>query len=276
MSTDLQDSISPLSVAAIQMVSTPDVAENLAQAGELIDKAVAAGARLVALPEYFCHMGRADRDKLAVAEEDGAGPIQDFLAGRAARHGIWLAGGTLPLRCPDPQRVFNSSMVFGPDGRRAARYDKIHLFNFKRGDESYDESIAIHPGSAVRTFDTPTGPVGMSVCYDLRFPELYRAFGPVSLVLVPSAFTYTTGRAHWELLLRARAIENQCYMIAVNRTGEDEETGTRFFGHSMIVDPWGEVVLEVGEPEGVYTVTIDLDRVKEIRRTFPVLDDRRL
>lgn len=273
MSTEQQDSISPLAVAAVQMVSTPDVAENLAVAGELIDRAAGGGARLIALPEYFCYMGHADRDKLAVCEADGAGPIQDFLAERAARHGVWLAGGTLPLRCPDPQRVFNTQMVFGPDGRRAARYDKIHLFNFSRGAESYDESIAIHPGSAVRTLDTPAGPVGLSVCYDLRFPELYRAFGPVSLILVPSAFTYTTGRAHWELLLRARAVENQCYVLAPAQGGR-HPNGRRTWGHSMLVDPWGEVMDVLPEGSGVVSGTIDPVRLSEVRTALPALRHR--
>jgi len=273
MSIDQQNGISPLSVAAVQMVSTPDVQENLARAGELIDRAAGGGARLIALPEYFCFMGRTEQERLAVAEDEGAGPIQDFLAERAARHGIWLAGGTLPLRCPDPGRVFNTQMVYAPDGRRAARYDKIHLFSFTRGDESYDESVAIHPGSAVRTFDTPAGPVGLSVCYDLRFPELYRAFGPVSLILVPAAFTYTTGRAHWEVLLRARAIENQCYVLACAQGGK-HPNGRRTWGHSMLIDPWGEVLDVLPEDPGVVAGTIDPERLADVRAALPALRHR--
>jgi len=260
-------------VAAVQMISTSDLAENLAQADELIARAAGDGARLVSLPEYFCCMGRSDRDKLAIREEDGVGPIQDFLSEQARRHGVWLAGGTLPLACPDPERVFNTQLVYAPDGRRAARYDKIHLFNFQRGAESYDESLAICPGAAVRTFDTLAGPVGLSICYDLRFPELYRALGPVSLILAPAAFTYTTGKAHWEILLRARAIENQCYVLAAAQGGQ-HPNGRRTWGHSMLVDPWGEVVDVLPEGPGVVGGTIDPLRLHEVRQALPALRHR--
>lgn len=255
-------------VAAVQMVSTPSVEENLASAGQEIARAAAEGARLVALPEYFCFMGRADRDKLAVAEQAGEGPIQDFLSGAARRHGIWLAGGTLPLRCPDPQRVFNTQLVYGPDGALLARYDKIHLFNFTKGEESYDEAAAIRPGTQVSRFEAPCGPVGLSVCYDLRFPELYRALGDLALVLVPAAFTYTTGRAHWELLLRARAVENQCYVLAPAQGGA-HPNGRRTWGHSMLVDPWGEVVDVLPEGAGVVGGTIDPERLRSVRASLP-------
>lgn len=211
---------SMMRVAAVQMVSTPDVQENLATAAELISQAVARGAQLVALPEYFCFMGRSDREKVAIREVEGQGPIQSFLVQQARQHGIILAGGTLPLDCPDPDRVYNTAMVYGPDGRRLARYDKIHLFSFKRDAEAYDESISIRPGGDPVAFDAPPGRVGLSTCYDLRFPELYRALGDVGLILVPAAFTYTTGKAHWELLLRARAVENQCYVLAPAQGGQ--------------------------------------------------------
>ncbi|MEI2418042.1 carbon-nitrogen hydrolase family protein [Orrella sp. JC864] len=255
-------------VAAIQMVSTPGVQENLDRAGALIAQAAQAGAQLVALPEYFCFMGRSDRDKLAVCEEPGSGPIQEFLSAAASGHRIWLAGGTLPLRCPDPERVFNTQLVYGPDGGLRMRYDKIHLFNFSKGEESYDESIAIRPGGQVRAFDAPCGRVGLSVCYDLRFPELYRALGDVSLVLVPAAFTYTTGRAHWELLLRARAVENQCYVLASAQGGR-HPNGRRTWGHSMLVDPWGEVLDVLPEGEGVVGGTIDAERLQSVRASLP-------
>lgn len=255
------------------MISTPVVQENLDAAAALIDEAAGAGAALVALPEYFCFMGRADRDKLAVRETDGSGPIQEFLAAQASRHGIFVVGGTLPLASPDENRVFNTSLVYGPDGKPLARYDKIHLFNFQRGIESYDESIAIRPGNDVRLFDTPGGRVGMSVCYDLRFPELYRALGDVNLILVPAAFTYTTGKAHWELLLRARAVENQCYVLAPAQGGV-HPNGRRTWGHTMLVDPWGEIVQVLADGPGVVRGNIDPARLAEVRGALPALRHR--
>ena len=262
-----------VTVAALQMVSSPEVADNLRQAAELIAQAAGSGAQLVSLPEYFCFMGHGDRQKLEIKEQPGHGPIQDFLAGQAARHGIWLAGGTLPLACPDPERVFNTSFVYGPDGKSLARYDKIHLFNFQRGEEAYDESIAIRPGSAVQAFEAPWGRVGLSVCYDLRFPELYRALGAVDLILVPAAFTYTTGKAHWELLLRARAIENQCYVLAAAQGGR-HPNGRRTWGHSMLVDPWGEIIDVLPEGPGVVSGTIEAERLAQVRAALPALRHR--
>jgi nitrilase len=197
-------------VAAIQMISSPSVGENLATARRLIAQAAATGAKLVLLPEYWAIMGLSDGDKVAVAEPLGQGPIQDFMSEMARQHSIWLLGGTLPLASDDPSRVVNTTLVYDDEGRHVGRYDKIHLFGFSKGTESYDEARTIVPGRNVGTVDTPVGKVGMSVCYDLRFPELFRAMGPVSLIVVPAAFTYTTGQAHWEILLRARAIENQC------------------------------------------------------------------
>lgn len=263
----------PMKVAAIQMVTSPIVDENLAEAAALIEKAVDSGAALVALPEYFCFMGQKDHDKLAIRETEGSGPIQAFLSEQARRHGIYVIGGTMPLACPEPQRVYNTSLVYGPDGEPLARYDKIHLFNFQRGTESYDESIAIRPGADVRVFDAPCGKVGLSVCYDLRFPELYRALGPVSLILVPSAFTYTTGEAHWELLLRARAIENQCYVLAPAQGGT-HKNGRRTWGHSMLVDPWGEIVDVLAEGPGIVSGNIDPERLAQTRAALPALRHR--
>ncbi|MFC4276957.1 carbon-nitrogen hydrolase family protein [Achromobacter aloeverae] len=260
-------------VAAIQMVSTPDVQENIQAAGALIAEAAADGAALVALPEYFCLMGRKDTDKVAARENEGDGPIQAFLAQQARTHGIYVVGGTLPMVCPEPERVYNTTLVFGPDGAPIARYDKIHLFNFQRGAESFDEATSIRPGTAPRVFDTPIGKVGLSICYDLRFPELYRAFGGVSLILVPAAFTYTTGKAHWELLLRARAVENQCYVLAPAQGGV-HPTGRRTWGHSMLVDPWGEIVAQLPEGPGVVAGNIDTDRLEEIRTALPALRHR--
>ena len=264
-------------VAAVQMVSKPDVATNLREASALIAEAAARGARLVALPEYFCLMGR-DTDKVAVRETDGHGPIQDFLAETAARHRIWLAGGTVPLVAPQPDRVMNSVLVYGPDGARVARYDKIHLFAFATGDESYDEAKTITPGRAVRSFemapaDGPTLKVGLSVCYDLRFPELYRSLGQPDLILVPAAFTATTGRAHWLTLLRARAIENLCYVLAPAQGGK-HENGRATFGHSVLFDPWGETVAQIDAGCGVIVGDVDPARIAQVRASLPALAHR--
>lgn len=266
--TDRHASASPFPVAALQMVSTPDRERNLAEAGRLIADAAASGARLVLLPEYFCFMGRQDTDKLALAEAYRDGPIQRFLAERAKTHGIWVIGGTLPLKAPEPSRVLNTTLVFDPQGREAARYDKIHLFNFEKGDESFDEARTIRPGDAVRTFDAPFGRVGLSVCYDLRFPELYRRMGDCAMIVVPSAFTYTTGRAHWETLLRARAVENQCYVLAAAQGGK-HENGRRTWGRSMLVDPWGEIVAVRDEGAGVVAGEIDPARIADVRQSLP-------
>ncbi len=273
-----------LRVAAVQMVSAVNVSDNLARAGQLIGEAAAAGARLVALPEHFALLGRGDRDKLSIREADGAGPLQAFLSGQAAAHGIWLVGGTLPLASPNPGKVLNSSLVYGPDGRRAARYDKIHLFGFDHGSERFDEAATIAPGRTPAVFDleAPAGAgapatawrIGLSVCYDLRFPELYRALAPVDLLLAPSAFTFTTGRAHWEVLLRARAIENQCYLLAPAQGGE-HENGRRTWGHTMLVDPWGEVVAQrESDGEGVVLGDVARARLQQVRSSLPALSHR--
>jgi predicted amidohydrolase len=264
-------------VAAVQMVSKPDVAANLRDAAALIGKAADQGARLVALPEYFCLMGR-ETDKVAVREADGSGPIQDFLAETAARHRIWLAGGTVPLAAPQPDRVMNSVLVYGPGGARVARYDKIHLFAFAAGEESYDEAKTITPGRSVRSFEIPAGDgptlkVGLSVCYDLRFPELYRSLGQPDLILVPAAFTATTGRAHWLTLLRARAIENLCYVLAPAQGGR-HENGRATFGHSVLFDPWGETVAQVDEGPGVIAGDVDPERIAQVRASLPALAHR--
>ncbi|WP_175665283.1 carbon-nitrogen hydrolase family protein [Burkholderia ambifaria] len=266
--TDHTRSATPFRVAALQMVSTPDVARNLAEAGRLIAEAAGDGAQLVLLPEYFCFMGHRDTDKLALAEPYRDGPIQQFLAQAAQRHGIWVIGGTLPLKAPEPDRVLNTTLVFDPSGHEAARYDKIHLFNFEKGDESFDEARTIRAGETVVTFDAPFGRVGLSVCYDLRFPELYRRMGDCALIVVPSAFTYTTGRAHWEMLLRARAVENQCYVLAAAQGGK-HENGRRTWGHSMLVDPWGEVVAVRDEGASVVTGALDPQRIADVRQSLP-------
>jgi len=267
-----------VTVAAVQMVSKIDVGANLRDAAELIARAARAGARLVVLPEYFCIMGRSDRDKVAAREPDGQGPIQSFLSAAAAEHGIWLVGGTTPIDAQQPDRVKNSVLVYDPQGHRATRYDKIHLFAFSRGEESYDEARTIAPGRELSTFEfqaigSPRIKVGLSVCYDLRFPELYRALAPVDLILVPSAFTATTGRAHWETLLRARAIENLCYVLAAAQGGR-HENGRATYGHSMLIDPWGKVVSMQEEGPGVVVGTIDTQIIAQMRTDLPALSHR--
>jgi len=268
-----------MKIAALQMVSTTSVEQNLETAMRLIAQAARDGAGLVALPEYFCLMGRADRDKLAIAETAGDGPIQRMLADTARAHGVWLIGGTLPLRSNDPERVLNSNGVYAPDGRLAARYDKIHLFRYDNGRERYDEGVAILAGDQPTAVQVGALRVGLSVCYDLRFPELYRELSftagqpPCDLISVPAAFTYTTGLAHWELLLRARAVENQCYVIAAAQGGR-HENGRRTFGHSMVVDPWGEVLALVDEGEGIALAELDPARIASVRSQLPALQHR--
>lgn len=267
-----------LRVAACQMVSGTRVDENLATAARLIGQAAAAGAQLVALPEYFCLMGRQDGDKVAIREAEGAGPLQEFLASQARKHGVWLAGGTIPLAAPEPDRVLNTTLVYDPRGRCVARYDKIHLFAFSRGAERYDEARTICAGRAVGRFAIPLAEgaevsVGLSVCYDLRFPELYRAMGTPDLILVPAAFTATTGRAHWTTLLRARAIENLAYVLAPAQGGV-HENGRATYGHSCLIEPWGELQSELAEGEGVVLGEVDLDRIADLRASLPALDHR--
>lgn len=270
----MKNSQTSFQVAAIQMVSSTQLADNLQQAGDLIAQAVDGGAALVVLPEYFCFMGRKDHDKLALKETLGQGPIQDFLSQQASKHGIWLVGGTLPLESPEPDRVYNTSLVYDSSGTLAARYDKVHLFGYVRGEESYDESLAIKPGdNTPQTFAGPWGKTGLSVCYDLRFPELYRALGEVNLIVVPSAFTYTTGQAHWEILLRARAIENQCYVLAAAQGGR-HENGRRTWGHSVLIDPWGNVLSCLEQGTGVVAGTIDAQHLADIRLSLPALKHR--
>lgn len=264
-------------VAALQMVSGPGLAANLTVARGLIAEAVLAGAELVVLPEYFAQLDLDPAAKLALAEAfpDPDAPLQAFLAEEAARYGIWIVGGTIPLASGDPARVRNSALVFAPDGRCVARYDKLHLFGFTGRGEHYDEACTIEPGSEVVAFDGPCGPVGLAVCYDLRFPELFRAQGEVSLVVLPAAFTETTGRAHWEVLLRARAIENQCYLLACAQGGE-HAGGRRTHGHSMLIDPWGEVLAQQASGPGVVIGEIDLERIAAVRESLPALRHRRL
>lgn len=269
---------STVRVAGVQMVSTTDVTENLRAAATLIAQAADGGAQVVALPEYFCLMGQSDTDKVALREVDGHGPIQDFLADQARRHRLCLVGGTLPLVAPENDRVLNSLLVYGPSGERVARYDKIHLFRFNKGKENYDEARTIAPGAEVASFKLATEDgirlrVGLSICYDLRFPELYRALPQPDLILVPSAFTATTGRAHWEILLRARAIENLAYVLAPAQGGR-HQNGRATYGHSMLIDPWGAILAERADGEGVVLGDIDPQLIADSRASLPALEHR--
>ena len=262
-------------IAAIQMVSTPLVADNIVTARRLVAQAAQQGATLVLLPEYWSIMGMDDSDKVAHAELPGTGPMQDALAEMARSHGLWLIGGTLPLVAPEPGKVLNTTLVYNPQGECVSHYDKIHLFGFTKGDESYDEARTIVRGNDVVTFDAPFGRVGLSICYDLRFPELYRAMGECALIVVPAAFTYTTGHAHWEILLRARAIENQCYVLASGQGGK-HLNGRRTWRHSMLIDPWGEVKAVLAEGEGVVLGDIEPAHLAQVRENLPALKHRKL
>ena len=266
-----------MKVAAIQMVSAIAREANLARAHGLLAQAAAAGAELAVLPEYFCMMGARDTDKLGLRETAGAGAVQGFLADAAREFGLWIVGGTLPLESGDAEHVFNSSLCYAPDGRCVARYDKIHLFFFDNGTERYDERRVIAPGAEPVVFELPSRDghrwrVGLSVCYDLRFPELYRALAKrgAELLLVPSAFTRTTGAAHWEVLLRARAIENLAWVVAPAQGGT-HENGRHTWGQSMVVDPWGTVVAQQASEEGVVLFDLDAGQIERVRTQLPVL-----
>ena len=267
-----------MKIAAVQMVSTPDWPTNRDTAARLIAQAAAAGATLVLLPEYFCIMGRRDTDKLALAEAPGiASPIQAFLSAAAREHGLWLVGGTLPVTTASADRALNRCCVYAPDGEEAAHYDKVHLFAFDNGRESYDEGRTLVAGSAPVALQAGPLRVGLSICYDLRFPEIYRALmsPPCDVLCVPAAFTHTTGQAHWELLLRARAVENQCYVLA-SAQGGTHPNGRRTWGHSMVVGPWGEVIDVLPEGEGFVLADVDSARLAQVRSQLPALRHRRL
>lgn len=264
---------SPFRAAAVQMVSGPRVEENLKEAGQLVEQAAAGGAQLVALPENFALMPLRDQDRFGAAETPGDGPIQTFLSGLARRLGIWIAGGSVPLKASRPDKVYNSLLLYDDQGRTAARYDKIHLFGLTLGQERYDEAATIEPGTEVVAVDTPFGRVGLSICYDLRFPELYRAMGTVDLILAPSAFTATTGRAHWEVLVRARAIENLAYVVAPAQGGR-HANGRETHGDSMIVDAWGTVLGRLPRGAGVVSAQVDPVYQARLRESLPALAHR--
>ncbi|MCD5330244.1 carbon-nitrogen hydrolase family protein [Chromobacterium piscinae] len=259
--------------AAVQMVSGCGLEANLARADQLLAEAAARGASLAVLPEYFCLMGAKETDKVAVREAFGNGPIQQALSEMARRHGLWLLGGTVPLLCEEEGKVLNSSLLYNPQGEAAARYDKIHLFGFTGQGESYCESNTIRPGATPIKAETPLADIAFGICYDLRFPELFRMLAPFDLLILPAAFTATTGEAHWEPLLRARAIENQCYLIA-SAQGGTHENGRRTHGHSMIIDPWGRILAELPDGEGVVTAEIDPELIHSVRGRLPALAHR--
>ena len=262
-------------IAAIQMVSGPDVDRNLAEADRLLGEAAAAGARLAVLPEYFPLITSDETAKVRIREQEGEGPLQEFLRDAARRHGVWVIGGSCPMEAGSPDKVKNSTLVFDDTGRRVARYDKVHLFGFRKGEECYDESATIEAGNEVVAFDGPCGKIGLSICYDLRFPELFRAMGGVDLIVLPAAFTWTTGQAHWEVLLRARAIENQCYVLASAQGGR-HPSGRRTWGDSMIIDPWGEVLARLPEGPGVVVADLDPARIADVRASLPALRHRKI
>jgi nitrilase len=270
-----RETAAPVRMAAIQMVSGAEVAANLAAAGRLLAEAAERGARLAVLPEFFPRMGLHETDKVKVRERSGSGPIQEFLAATARRLRLWIIGGSVPLEASAPNKVRNSCLVYDADGRLAARYDKIHLFGFDNGRERYVEANTIEPGHEVQVLQSPFGRIGLSICYDLRFPELYRRMGAVDAIVVPSAFTATTGEAHWETLIRARAVENLAYVLAPAQGGV-HASGRRTHGHSMIVDPWGVVLASIPEGAGVAVADIDPARIAAVRSSLPALEHRTL
>lgn len=262
-----------LRVAAIQMISSEAVEENLRTAGEMIADAVRQKARLVLLPEDFALLGTDDRPKLAIQEPEGQGPIQAFLAATAARHGIWLVGGSIPLQTDRSGKITNSCLVFNPEGKRIARYDKIHLFSLQKEKEWYREEDTVIPGIVPVAFSTPWGRIGLSICYDMRFPELYRALGKTILLLVPAAFTEATGQAHWEILLRARAIENQSYVLAAGQGGS-HANGRQTHGNSMLIDPWGTIIDRTDKGSGIVQGCVEVQTLGRIREKLPALTHR--
>ncbi|HSI45499.1 MAG TPA: carbon-nitrogen hydrolase family protein [Methylophilus sp.] len=257
-------------VAAIQMASSPNVAANLVEAKRLIEMAVKAGAKLVVLPEYFCIMGLKDTDKVAISEKPNDGPIQQFLSKTAKAFKLWIIAGSVPMQSSHPKKIRNSCLVYNEKGEQVARYDKIHLFGLDMGTEHYHEENTIEPGDSVVAIDTPFGRIGLSICYDLRFPELYRAMGEVDMIVVPSAFTETTGKAHWETLVRARAIENLCYVVA-SAQGGYHLSGRETHGNSMIVDPWGVVLDRLPRGSGIVIANINRNYIKNLRQSLPAL-----
>jgi nitrilase len=266
-------------VAAIQMASGPNVSANLLEAGRLVTEAAEAGAGLVVLPENFAFMGKTEEDKIALRERDGEGPLQEFLSGLARRLGIWVVGGTIPMEAIDVTKVRAACLVYNDQGERVARYDKIHLFDVHliETDEHYEESETIEAGDETTVLDTPFGRLGLAICYDLRFPEMFRRLldDGMEILALPAAFTALTGKAHWDVLVRARAIENLCYVVA-SAQGGFHVNGRETYGHSMIVSPWGTVLSGLAGGAGSVVAPLDLDHLGATRRNFPALEHRQL
>lgn len=266
-------------VGAVQMATGLNVSANLFEAERLIKSAREQGAGLVVLPENFAFMGKRDQDQLALREADGEGPLQDFLARVAKQQGVWLVGGTIPMVATDAGKVRAACLVYDDRGQRVARYDKVHLFDvcLPGGEERYQESATIEPGESVLVLDTPFGRMGVAVCYDLRFPEMFRLMldSGMELLVIPSAFTAITGKAHWETLVRARAIENLAYVVAAAQGGF-HINGRETHGHSMIVDPWGTVLAQLPRGAGFICATLDDEYRDSVRRNFPTIGHRRL
>ena len=275
----LSVSSADLKIASIQMVSTPDLHENLSTASRLIAAAATEGAQLAVLPEYFCLMGLKDTDKVRARESIGSGPIQEQLSDIAQQNNIYLVAGTIPLEAKDSNKVLNTTLVFNPAGEQISRYDKIHLFGFQTATERYQESETIEagnePGLLKISINGNDWTFGLSICYDLRFPELYRALGQVDCHIIPAAFTYTTGKDHWEILLRARAIENQCYVLA-SAQGGIHQNQRRTWGNSMLIDPWGSILANLPEGEGFISGDLCKDKLNEVRSKLPALAHRKL
>ena len=262
-------------IAAVQMVSGPELEPNLEAARRLVAAAAAAGARLVALPENFYLIGRHESDKVALREAEGRGPVQQCLSSAARENKVWIVGGTAPICTGDePGKIRGACLVYDEHGERVARYDKMHLFRFDGGGERYDEARTLEAGERPVACDSPFGRLALSVCYDVRFPEFYRGLGAFDIMFVPSAFTALTGAAHWETLLRARAIENLAYVVAPAQGGE-HASGRRTHGHTMIVDPWGEILGVRPEGEGIVLAEIDAERLRAVRNSLPALSNRR-
>lgn len=260
-------------VAAIQMASGPNVIGNMSEARRLIAQAANQGARLVVLPEFFAIMGMSEQDKITACEQPGQGMIQSFLSETARRHKIWLVGGSIPLAASTPGKVLNSCLVFDEQGEQVARYDKMHLFSLELGNEHYDEAKTIEPGNQVVVVDSPFGRIGLAVCYDLRFPELFRAMKDVDIIVLPAAFTETTGKMHWEVLVRARAVENLAYVIAAAQGGY-HVNGRETHGNSMIVGPWGRVLDRLSRGSGVVIAEINPSYQASLRTSLPALAHR--
>ncbi|MCK5723389.1 MAG: carbon-nitrogen hydrolase family protein [Gammaproteobacteria bacterium] len=266
-------------IAAIQMASGTNVSANLIEVSRQILSAAQAGAKLIVLPENFAIMGLQDTDQVKIAENDGIGPIQDFLSEQAKKNKVWLIAGTIPLKADDEDKIYAASLVYNDNGERVSRYDKIHLFDvhLEATSETYKESETIAAGNQAIVVDTPFGKIGLAICYDLRFPELFRqlALQDAEIIVLPAAFTAITGKAHWEVLIRARAIENLCYLVA-SAQGGYHVNGRETHGDSMIVDPWGSILDHLPQGSGYVIAEVELENVKSIRKNFPALQHRKI